>query len=285
MLNCISAAGGAVCAAGDDGAIHLHLPQAVPERHHLPGKPRLLAVAVHSPALVYAVGAGGAVWCWRRGWHRLQPFTTADLCAVAVAAPDDLILGAVDGRLWRTTGEARPVSVVSPDPGPVQAVRAVLASPGEIWTGGGSVIQRLQGARHAERWALAGLDVVALARGGGGVYAVGRGGVVARLQPGDNAPERIPAPGDLSGAACGPDGTLYAICSRKLLALGGDGWRCLFEAPGDLSGVACDSAGAVWLASARAVLRHLPDPCGVGDGNFSRTVSGGSSYVATGRIH
>lgn len=284
MLTCIHAAGGAVCAAGSLGMIHLYLPRSIPEWHQLTGKPRLLAVAVSSPTLIVAVGAGGAVWRWNgRRWDVLPQFTSTDLCAVAIVDQDDFLVGAIDGRLWRTSGAGRPLSLSEPDRGVVRPapVRAVLANPGELWTGGGNVIQRLQGPRQTERWELAGLEIVTLADAGEAIYAVGRGGMVARLRAGFDSVDHLVASGELAGAACGSDGTLYVICGRELRSLSVAGWRVLFEAPTSLSAVACDAAGALWCTAERAVYRHLPDPAGVVT-RFANVVVSGRCYSPDG---
>lgn len=282
MLTCIHAAAGTVCAAGAQGTIHLYLPRSAPVRHQLTGKPRLLAVAVHSPTLIFAVGQGGVVRRWDGWrWGVVPQFTAADLCAVRIVDQGDLLIGAVDGRLWRTSGTGRPLSLSEPDRGALRPVRAVLANSGEIWTGSGNVIQRLQGSRQAERWELAGLDVVALADAGGAVYAVGRGGVVARLQACVGDVEYISASGDIAAAVCGADGTLYAVYGRELRSLSAAGWRVVFEAPGPMSAVACDAAGALWCTAERAVFRHRPGPDGVVT-RFASVTTSGRCYVSDG---
>jgi len=269
MMKAISAAGGAVCAAGDDGVVCLYLPSAPPLpgagplRHHLAARPRIFGAHVYSPSLTYLVGERGDVWRWQgRAWEALRPCTAADLVAVAVAAPGDILVGTADGCVWRMDGQGRAVSFAELRPQarerrPVRAVAALLArGPGEIWAAAGDVVFRMAGQRQAERWDLpAGAGVVALAGAGeGAVIAAGAGGAW-RLYPSGGAAQLSREAH--SGVTCGPDGTVFATAGQELRELHRGAWRTLFKARGPLGGLAHDS-GALWFIGPGGVFRHQP---------------------------
>lgn len=276
MMKSISAARGVVCAVGDLGTVYLiQRGGAAPLRQRLPGRPRLFAVAVYNQALSYAVGERGEIWRWQgRCWEALRPFTAADLVAVRVVAPGDVVVSAADGRLWRLDGNARPVCMLEGERHrgrPVRVAALWSGGPGELWTAAGEVVQRLQGARQAERWELPGVDLLALAgEAGGAVYAIGAG-VGYRLERGGER-QRLATAADCAGAACGPGGALYIVGGDELRTWApGVGWRTVFKAPGPLVGVAVDDDGAVWLAGADGIFCHNPAPGEDGPRERSRT--------------